>query len=78
MATPSSIPATPEDRYPEPCPHCYGGFVFEPNEDELIDEPHECPACLGRAVKTTREERKAMKAERDLDMHHSSLERAGG
>ena len=73
-----SIPATEGVRHPEPCPHCYGGVVYEPTEDTLVDEAHECHMCLGTAIRKTREERKAMKAERYLDMHHASLERMGG
>lgn len=48
----------------ERCPHCFGGFVFEPTEDSLVDEPHECHMCFGTTRKMDRAERLAMKAGR--------------
>lgn len=78
MATPSSISATTEVRHPEPCPHCFKGITYEPTEDTLVDEASTCHMCFGTAIRKTREERKAIKAERLLDMHYASLERMGG
>lgn len=64
MATPSSISRDPEVRYPEPCPHCFGGIVYEPTEDALVDEAHECHMCFGTTIKMDRARRKAIKAGR--------------
>lgn len=60
------------------CVHCFGGVVYEPTEDALVDEAHECHMCMGTTRKMGREERKAIKADRDLDAHYASLERLGG
>lgn len=57
------------------CPHCFGGFVYEPTEDTLEDEAHECWMCLGTARRMSKAERIAARA--DLDAHHSALERLG-
>jgi hypothetical protein len=61
----------------EQCPHCFSGWVFEPTEDTLEDEAYECPMCFGTTRRMSRAERKALRAERDLDAHHSGLERMG-
>ncbi len=50
----------------EACPHCYGGTVYEPTEDKLVDEPHECHMCLGTAIRMDRAERTRAKAERKI------------
>ncbi len=59
------------------CPHCFGGFVFEPTEDPLEDEAVECPACLGTARRMGRTERARIRNERELDAQWSALERMG-
>ena len=46
------------------CPHCTAGKVYEPTEDTLVDEVHECPMCFGTAKRTTRAEREAIRAGR--------------
>ena len=70
--TPDQRERTPMDkatipkirRLEERCPHCTGGRVFEPTEDALHDEVHECPMCFGTAKRTTRAEREAIRAGR--------------
>lgn len=57
-----------------PCPHCSRGFVYEPTEDTLADEAHECWMCLGTGRRMDKAER--IRARADLDAHHSCLERA--
>jgi hypothetical protein len=59
------------------CPHCFGGWVFEPTEDTLEDEAIECPACLGAARRMYRAERLRIRAGRELDAQWSALERMG-
>jgi uncharacterized protein (DUF983 family) len=60
------------------CPHCFGGTVFEPTDDPLVDEATECPACLGAARRMDRAEHLAIRSGRDLETHYSGLERMGG
>ncbi len=64
MTSKETIHRDPEDRYPEPCPHCFGGIVYEPTEDELVDEPHEGHMCMGTARKMDRAERLSIRAGR--------------
>jgi hypothetical protein len=46
------------------CPHCTAGKVYEPTEDTLADEVHECPMCFGTANRTTKAKRLRIRAER--------------
>ena len=46
------------------CPHCTAGKVYEPTEDTLADEVHECPMCFGTAKRTTKAKRLRIRAER--------------
>lgn len=61
----------------ERCPHCSRGWVYEPTEDTLEDEALACFMCLGTTRKMSREERRAIKDDRDLDAQWSCLERMG-
>ena len=62
----------------EECIHCTNGWVFEPTEDTLHDEAHECPMCFGSGQRMEKAERLRIRAERGLDAHYSGLERMGG
>jgi hypothetical protein len=62
--------------FAEQCPHCSSGWVYEPTEDALEDEAHECWMCLGTGRKMHRSER--IRARADLDAHYTGLERMEG
>lgn len=64
------------DKVSPECPHCAGGWIYEPTEDTLIDEAHECFMCLGTGRRMARGERISLRA--DLDAQHAGLERLGG
>ena len=59
------------------CPHCSEGWIYEPTADALEAQASECHMCLGTGRKMSREERKVAKAAREIDVHHSGLERMG-
>lgn len=64
MATPFSVQDDQKVRHPEPCPHCFKGITYEPTEDTLVDEAHECHMCFGTTIKMDRAERLRIKAGR--------------
>lgn len=66
MTSTRSLPAEADAHKTETerCIHCFGGFVFEPTDDSLVDEAHECHICFGTTIKTDRAERLRIKAER--------------